>query len=151
MQNSCLLILTRSQTNPEGIVIAGVADNALMRNEVLRYINSDRLRMKAAELNYGDRFFTSTRMVEALCGLINEIPVGLSLEKPKLIEKVTPDQIVVGSGATGLLDALFTVLCDPGDGILLSVPYYVSICASQRLREREYTFTHFFLQHIERF
>lgn len=144
MQNSCLLIPTRSQTNPEGIVIAGVADNALMRNEVLRWINSDRLRMKAAELNYGDRFFTSTRLVEALCGLINEIPVGLSLEKPKLIEKVTPDQIVVGSGATGLLDALFTVLCDPGDGILLSVPYYVSICASQRLREREYRFTLFF-------
>lgn len=101
-----------------------------MRNEVLRWINSDRLRMKAAELNYGDRFFTSTRLVEALCGLINEIPVGLSLEKPKLIEKVAPDQIVVGSGATGLLDALFTVLCDPGDGVLLSVPYYVSICAS---------------------
>lgn len=122
-----------------------------MRNEVLRWINSDRLRMKAAELNYGDRFFTSTRLVEALCGLINEIPVGLSLEKPKLIEKVAPDQIVVGSGATGLLDALFTVLCDPGDGVLLSVPYYVSICASQRLGAREWRFTYSFLQHTERF
>ncbi|PWN26670.1 PLP-dependent transferase [Jaminaea rosea] len=112
------------KTNPSGIVIVGVADNSLMRKEVLRWINSDRLKLQPAELTYGDRIFSSTRLVNALCSLFNEVPMGLDTEKPKLIKQVVPDDIVVGSGATGILDALFTVLCNPGDGVLLSVPSY---------------------------
>lgn len=114
------------ELNPEGIIVLGVADNALMRKELLQYFNTNRLKLTPPELTYGDRLFTSARLANALCRLFNEVPVGLDTHKPKVIKPVVPDHIVVGSGATGILDALFTVICDPGDGVLLSVPYYVS-------------------------
>lgn len=113
-----------SELNPNGIVVLGVADNALMRGELLKFFNTDRLHLTGPELTYGDRFFTSTRLITALCKLFNDTPVGLDKDKPKLIKKVTADDIVVGSGATGILDALFMMLCNPGEGVLLSVPYY---------------------------
>lgn len=96
-----------------------------MRKEVLKWVNSDRLKLQPPELTYGDRISSSTRLVKALCTLFNDVPMGLDADKPKLIKPVVPDHIVVGSGATGILDALFLVLCNPGDGVLLSVPYYV--------------------------
>lgn len=113
-----------SELNPNGIVVLGVADNALMRGELLKFFNTDRLHSTGPELTYGDRFFTSTRLITALCKLFNDTPVGLDKEKPKLIKTVTADDVVVGSGATGILDALFMMLCNPGEGVLLSVPYY---------------------------
>ncbi|CAO1625630.1 unnamed protein product [Parajaminaea phylloscopi] len=112
------------KTNPDGVVIAGLADNALLREELLQWFNNDRLKLEGPELTYGDRFFASTRLIDALCKLFNEVPVGLSHEKPKVIQKVERDNIVVGSGASGILDALFYVLCNPKEGVLLSVPYY---------------------------
>ncbi|CAO1616563.1 unnamed protein product [Sympodiomycopsis kandeliae] len=111
-------------TNPDGIVILGVADNALMRDELVEYFNADRLKLRPSELNYGDRLFATQRLVKALCNMFNKVPVGLSKEKPKVIREVTMDHIVVGSGATGILDALFSILCNPHEGVLLSVPYY---------------------------
>lgn len=123
-----ILALFRDQydpdTNPKGIVVLGVADNALMRPELVDWFNDNRLHLTPNELNYGDRLFSSTRLVNGLCRLFNDVPVGLSTEPPKLIQPVEPDHIVVGSGASGILDALFTVLCNPGEGVLLSVPWY---------------------------
>lgn len=116
-------------------MILGVADNALMRDELIQWFNADRLKLQPRELNYGDRLFSSVRLVDALCKLFNEVPMGLSTEKPHLVQEVKPEHIVVGSGATGILDALFTILCNPGDGVLLSVPYYVS--ASERTAPRK--------------
>lgn len=98
-----------------------------MRSELVSWLSSDKLKLQGPELNYGDRIFSSTRLVKAICRLCNDVPVGLSQEKPKLVQEVQPDHIVVAPGATGILDSLFYVLCDPGDGILLSTPYYVSL------------------------
>lgn len=111
-------------TSPNATIMLGIADNALMRNELVQWFNADRLKLQGRELNYGDRIFSSERLVGAVCSLFNNVPVGLSSEKPRLVKPVKPDDVVIGSGASGILDALFTVLCNPGDAVLLSVPYY---------------------------
>jgi len=69
------------------------------------------------------------RIPDALAGLYNGVPDGLEPhegphEAPRLIHAVKEQHIVVGSGATGILDAVAWVLCAKQEGILLSTPAY---------------------------
>ncbi|UZJ57538.1 hypothetical protein CBS101457_006858 [Exobasidium rhododendri] len=113
--------------NPDGVVICGVADNSLCRKELVEFFNAKgRLNLEPRDLTYGDRIFASERLIKALERLINDVPDGLYDTKtwtPPL-ERVEEKHILVGSGATGILDALFWALCEPGEGVLISVPYY---------------------------
>ncbi|PWZ01870.1 PLP-dependent transferase [Testicularia cyperi] len=113
-------------TNPNGIVNLGVADNSLCRPEMLRYFNHHRLHLAPAELTYADRFTSSLRLVKALCNLWNEYTPDWpeSDSSPLPLKKVEPEHIAIASGATGILDQLFWSLCDKNDGVLLSAPYY---------------------------
>lgn len=114
-------------TNPDGIINAGVADNSLCREELLEYfLSKDRLKLTPADLTYADRFTTSTRLLESISALFNEKTPDWpdKSESPLPLKKVTPDHVAIGSGATGILDELFWNLCDQGDGVLLSAPYY---------------------------
>lgn len=83
--------------------------------------------MEPRDLTYADRFFASARLIRALIRLINNVPDGLHSKEDWIapLKPVKEEHIFVGSGATGVLDALFWAICDPGDGVLLSVPYYV--------------------------
>ncbi len=114
-------------TNPQGIINAGIADNSLCRDELLRYLLAPhRLQLSPADLTYADRFTTSTRLLEAIAKLFNEYTPDWpdTTRSPKPRTKVVPDHIAIASGATGILDELFWNLCDEGDGVLLSTPYY---------------------------
>lgn len=114
-------------TNPNGILNAGVADNSLCRSELLEYfLAKDRLKLSPADMTYADRFTSSTRLLEALSELfIERTPDWPEGEKSPLpLKKVEPDQIAIASGATGVLDELFWNICDEGDGVLISLPYY---------------------------
>ncbi|EPQ27755.1 uncharacterized protein PFL1_04892 [Pseudozyma flocculosa PF-1] len=101
------------ETNPNGIVNLGVADNALCRNELL-------------QLTYADRMTASSRLFKAIAGLFNTKTPDYpeSNRSPLPLLGVEPEHIAIGSGATGILDQLFWALCDHGDGVLLSTPYY---------------------------
>lgn len=119
--------------NPSGIVILGIADNSLMRNELVEYFNTPgRLQLEARDLTYADRIFASARTVDAVRRLFNEVPDGfygdyqLKEEWTPPLKKVEREHLIIGSGATGILDATFWALANKGDGILVSVPYYVS-------------------------
>ena len=114
-------------TNPHGIINAGIADNSLCRNELLSYfLSHDRLQLSPADLTYADRFTSSTRLLESISCLFNHYtpdwPEGNASPLP--LKKVTPSHIAIASGATGILDELFWNICDQGDGVLLSTPYY---------------------------
>lgn len=114
-------------SNPDGIINAGIADNSLCRTELLEYfLAKDRLKLSPADLTYADRFTTSTRLLKSLSKLFNERSPDWpdKEESPLPLKKVTPDQIAIASGATGILDELFWNICDEGDGVLLSAPYY---------------------------
>jgi histidinol-phosphate/aromatic aminotransferase/cobyric acid decarboxylase-like protein len=109
-------------------VICGIADNSLCRKELVDFFNAEgRLNLEPRDLTYADRLFSSARLIKALIKLINTVPDGLHSADDWVapIKPVKDEHIFVGSGATGVLDALFWALCDPGDGVLISVPYYV--------------------------
>lgn len=115
------------RTNPNGIINAGIADNSLCRAELLGYfLAKDRLQLSAGDLTYADRFTVSSRLLKAIAKLLNERTPDWpeSAHSPLPVDKITEDHIAIASGATGILDQLFWNLCDDGDGVLLSVPYY---------------------------
>jgi hypothetical protein len=108
-------------------VVCGIADNSLCRKELVDFFNTKgRLNLEPRDLTYADRLFSSARLIKALKRLINDVPDGLHNKEDWVapLVPVTDDHIFIGSGATGILDALFYALCDPGDGVLISVPYY---------------------------
>ncbi|GAC94651.1 aspartate aminotransferase [Pseudozyma hubeiensis SY62] len=114
-------------TNPTGIINAGIADNSLCRTELLEFfLAKDRLHLSPADMTYANRLTSSTRLLEAIASLFNDYkpdwPEGDASPLP--IKKVEVDHIAIASGATGVLDELFWNLCDEGDGVLLSAPYY---------------------------
>ncbi|KAK0559504.1 hypothetical protein OC844_004362 [Tilletia horrida] len=116
------------RTNPDGIVFLGLADNALLRAEILDYLNGRPLHLVGPELTYADRICAQSSLLAALAHLFNEVPDGLDLstfqEKRKPLKRIEPEHIVVGTGATGVLDSLFFCLGDEGDGVLVSSPWY---------------------------
>lgn len=113
-------------TNPDGIVNLGIADNSLCRPELLRYFNEHRLHLSPGELTYADRTTSSVRLVDALANLWNKYtpdwPEGSTSPLP--LKPVKPEHIAIASGATGIIDELFWCLCNAGEGVLLSAPYY---------------------------
>lgn len=122
-----------SPENPEGSIPMAIADNQLMRPELIEFYNSPgKLALKPQDLTYADRGMCSKRLLDAICAMVNTTPDGFFFEDdkkdqwPKPIKEIKIEHIVVGNGATGVLDALFWALINDGDGILLSQPHYVS-------------------------
>lgn len=118
-----------------------------MRPELLQYFNHNRLSLHPGELTYGDRIFTSARLLDALCNLFDNVPDGIPAGEPskKLphgapgpsnIEPVKPEHLIIGTGASGILDGLFWSTCDESDGILLSTPYYNGFDGDSGIRSR---------------
>lgn len=61
---------------------------------------------------------------------------GLSALRQKLaegLEGTGPDQVLVGNGSKQILYSAFQALCNPGDEVLIPVPYYVSFAAQVHL------------------
>lgn len=116
-----------AKNNPDGIVILGIADNSLCRTELVDFFTSPgRLKLEPKDLTYADHFYASGRVLKAIAGLYNEVPDGLYSEKEwkPPIKPVEMEHILIGNGATEIIDACFWDLCDEGDGVLLSAPYY---------------------------
>ncbi|OMJ22248.1 1-aminocyclopropane-1-carboxylate synthase CMW33 [Smittium culicis] len=88
-------------SNPRGVLNLGVAVNKLQEDMVLDKLNSINAVTKK-DLDYGD-------------------PIGST----ELRHNITDDIIVV-NGLTSGLDKLASVLCDPGDAILIPSPCYSS-------------------------
>lgn len=116
--------------NPKGIVIMGIADNSLCRKELVRYFTEPgRLVLEPRDLTYADGFFASHRVLQAISDLYNTVPDGFYTKdnwSPPLT-KVEPDHLIIGNGATEIIEVVAWALCDPGDGVLLSTPYYVRV------------------------
>ncbi|MCO5549758.1 hypothetical protein L7F22_003231 [Adiantum nelumboides] len=116
-----------AKNNPDGTIILGIADNSLCRSELVDFFTSPgRLQLEPKDLTYADHFYASGRVLKAIAGLYNDIPDGLYSKKdwkPPL-KPIEIEHILVGNGATEIIDACFWDLCDEGEGVLLSAPYY---------------------------
>ncbi|KAG4027206.1 hypothetical protein MFRU_032g00720 [Monilinia fructicola] len=105
-----------SEENPNGIFPMGIAENRLMRHELVEYINSN-FRMTTKMLTYGDGPTGSFELRAALAGFWN------SNFSPK--EQVSRDHVTVMGGGSSILDALSYCIAEEDEGILVAQPFYV--------------------------
>ncbi|KAA8646517.1 hypothetical protein EYZ11_004814 [Aspergillus tanneri] len=101
--------------NPNGYVNVGVAENLLMHDHLLEFINR-KLDLPARYLTYNDGGGGSTRLRSAISRFIN-----------RHFNPVTPvqvDHVVVTNGVSSAIEHVSWAFADPGDGILLGRPFY---------------------------
>ncbi|KAH8829302.1 PLP-dependent transferase [Flagelloscypha sp. PMI_526] len=105
-------------TNPDGL-IAGltVAENNLLGHELVQYINA--------------HFRITTDHLKYRPALINSSKLNITTSIPKFFNRslkpLTPiliEHVISGPGVGAMLSHLLWAICDPGDGVLLTCPYY---------------------------
>ncbi|KAJ5651998.1 hypothetical protein N7507_009424 [Penicillium longicatenatum] len=101
--------------SPNGYVNVGVAENGLMHDELLKFINA-KLEIPARYLTYNDGGGGSTRLRIAMANFLNKhfnpaIPLDLN-------------HLVITNGVSPAIEHVSWVFADPGEGILLGRPYY---------------------------
>ncbi|KAI9373634.1 pyridoxal phosphate-dependent transferase [Aspergillus egyptiacus] len=114
-------------TNPHGYVNLGVAENFLMHEELLDFLNTE-LRLPAKYLTYNDGGHGSTRLRQAIAQFLT-----------RHLHPVVPldaTQIVVTNGVSTAIEQMSWCLADPGEGILLGRPYYGTFIPDISLRPK---------------
>lgn len=106
-----------AETNPDGYISLGVAENALMHHEMTQYINSS-FSLADFSLTYGEGGSGSKRLRAAISKFVNR--------HFKPVVPVTAEQINVSNGVTTSIEACAWHLGNTGDGFLLGQPYYGS-------------------------
>ncbi|KAF8251923.1 ACC synthase [Wilcoxina mikolae CBS 423.85] len=103
------------ETNPNGIVNLGVAENALMYKELTEFVNKT-LSIDAFACTYGNGPIGSPSLRIALSNFLNRYFCA--------VQPVQPEHIVVSSGVTAVLDMLAWTLADAEDGVMFGRPLY---------------------------
>ncbi|KAJ5119730.1 hypothetical protein N7448_010399 [Penicillium atrosanguineum] len=102
-------------TNPGGYVNVGVAENGLMHDELLKYINT-KLDLPAKYLTYNDGGGGSNRLRSVICQFLNR--------HLHPVTPLEPEQLVITNGVSSAIEHVSWAFADPGEGILLGRPYY---------------------------
>ncbi|CAI7632653.1 unnamed protein product, partial [Penicillium viridicatum] len=103
-------------TNPTGYINVGVAENALMQDDLLDFINTTNLDLPSKYLTYNQGGGGSSRLKRAMCGFLNRHlhPVA----------QLDPEHLMVTNGVSPAIEHVSWAFADPGEGILLGRPYY---------------------------
>jgi 1-aminocyclopropane-1-carboxylate synthase len=113
------------QSNPNGYVSIGVAENRLMHEELRQYI-SEHSDITTAAFTYGDGPVGTHRLRKAMCRFLNRhLRPVLPLE---------PSQLIVTNGVSHSIEHCSWALADEGDGFLLGQPYYGAFIPDISLR-----------------
>ncbi|KAG4291426.1 hypothetical protein FPRO06_03312 [Fusarium proliferatum] len=108
--------LWHAETNPEGYISLGVAENqTLMHKELIQHITQN-FSLDSHALTAGDGFTGSHRLRNTLERFINR--------HFSPFEDITKDQVIATSGVGQAIELSGFALCDKGDGVLLSRPHY---------------------------
>ncbi|GJE91544.1 aspartate aminotransferase like domain-containing protein [Phanerochaete sordida] len=103
--------------NPEGIISLATAENSLLSEELAEYMNAH-CHIVPSHLKYRtsvtNGFVQST--VQALPLYINDYA--------KPLTPVTPTHTVIGPGLGSIIAQFMWAVCDEGDGVLLTAPFY---------------------------
>ncbi|PYH90496.1 PLP-dependent transferase [Aspergillus ellipticus CBS 707.79] len=110
---------------PKGYVNVGVAENALMHDYLLEYINT-KLTLPAKYLTYNDGGIGSERLRRAVAGFLNK--------HLNPIQQLTGDDVVITNGVSSAIEHVSWAFTDPGEGILLGRPYYGTFIPDMSLR-----------------
>ncbi|KAJ2927933.1 hypothetical protein H1R20_g9161, partial [Candolleomyces eurysporus] len=104
-----------SDTNPDGIVNMGVAENTLMCDFLSEYFEKH-FKLRDLDFTYGDSLASSRRLRDALARFFNA--------KFEPWKEVSVEHLMAGAGLLPVTAQLGRALVDPGNGILLTSPYY---------------------------
>ncbi|EKM52149.1 uncharacterized protein PHACADRAFT_262659 [Phanerochaete carnosa HHB-10118-sp] len=103
--------------NPDGVISLATAENSLLSEELSEYMNthchitSNHLKYRSAIMN---GFGEST--IQALPLYINDYA--------KPVSPVTSEHTVIGPGLGSIIAQFMWTVCDEGDGVLLTAPFY---------------------------
>jgi aspartate/methionine/tyrosine aminotransferase len=110
--------------NPDGYLGLCVAENRLVWDLLEPRVNGFR-DVPSSALGY-DAMIGSERFRASLARFLSTHLMG---------RPVTADQLAVLAGAGSVLETLFWVLCDPGDGVLVPTPSYAGFWLDLELRD----------------
>ncbi|RUS33182.1 pyridoxal phosphate-dependent transferase [Jimgerdemannia flammicorona] len=117
--------------NADGLISLGVAENKLMQEELLQKLPS-LFELDYAHLQYG----------------LPHGSVELRTHVAKLLNKyfdpktpVHPDHITVTNGVSAAINGLSYAICDPGDAVLITAPYYGTFDSDVTVRSGARTIT----------
>ncbi|KAE8381470.1 pyridoxal phosphate-dependent transferase [Aspergillus bertholletiae] len=105
------------ESNPNGTVNLGLAENSLTHAELKGFINSEP-RADYHALTYGDGFSGSKNLKEALCHFMNRH------FRPH--RALVPSHMCITSGASNAIENCAWALFDPGDCVLVGRPYWTT-------------------------
>ncbi|CRG86154.1 putative inactive 1-aminocyclopropane-1-carboxylate synthase-like protein 2 [Talaromyces islandicus] len=105
------------ESNPNGTVNLGLAENCLTHTELERFINCEP-RANYHALTYGDGFSGSKDLKKALCHFMNR-----HFHPHRTL---MPPHMCITSGASNAIENCAWALCDPGDCILVGRPYFTT-------------------------
>ncbi|KAL6229488.1 hypothetical protein BDW75DRAFT_225029 [Aspergillus navahoensis] len=111
--------------NPEGYVNVGVAENVLMHDELLQFINK-KLELPAKYLTYNDGGGGSSRLKRAMCRFLNH---HMNPANP-----LEPSHLIITNGVSPAIEHASWAFADLGEGILLGRPYYGTFIPDISLR-----------------
>ncbi|KAG9187088.1 hypothetical protein G6011_04959 [Alternaria panax] len=105
------------KTKPDGYVSLGLAENSLMHDELLDFLNSKRLVDDTAQgLTYGDGPQGSKRVKGAIASFLSTYL--------RSARKLKPEDISITNGVSSAIEHCAWTLANPGEVILLGRPYY---------------------------
>ncbi|KAJ5306265.1 hypothetical protein PENANT_c017G00668 [Penicillium antarcticum] len=103
------------ETNPNGYINVGVAENTLMHPSFLEHINKP-LTLPAKYLTYNEGGSGSTRLKKSMAAFLNR--------HLKPVVPLQAEHLLPTNGLSSALEHVSWAFADPGEGILLGRPYY---------------------------
>jgi aspartate/methionine/tyrosine aminotransferase len=103
-------------SNPDGIVALAIAENKLMRDEIVQHINAH-MNINPWHLTYGQGPSGDPALRGAVARFVTDV------FKPSTA--ITDRHVCICNGAGSAVDNLSFCVGEPGDGILVGRPLYV--------------------------
>ncbi|KAJ6114603.1 hypothetical protein N7486_000381 [Penicillium sp. IBT 16267x] len=101
--------------NPNGYVNVGLAENSLMHDELLKFLNA-KLELPAKYLTYNEGGGGSLKLKAAISNFLNK--------HMNPVIPLDPSHVVVTNGVSSAVEHVSWAFADPGEGFLLGRPYY---------------------------
>ncbi|KAK3666140.1 hypothetical protein LTR22_003146 [Elasticomyces elasticus] len=117
-----------SETNVEGTVILGLAENTLMHREIAGHIKEHFEIDTHSQFTYGYGPQGSPRLQKALATFFKENFHARG--------EVKAEQFVIASGVSAVIDHVTWCICDEGEGILFPAPLYTGFTNDLPTRSR---------------
>lgn len=124
-QNPVLAMLDKlwdPETNPDGFLSLGIAENSLMHNTLSKHLHKN-ITLPNHSFTYGDG---SQRLKDALCKFLTR--------HLKPVVPLAPEHFIILNGCTTAIEHTAWAFTNPGESILLGRPYYTAFPDDATLR-----------------